>query len=97
MLNIEINSLSDTMELFEEARCAALHLVGTMEFAFDLSDPQSVERAIADSQAKVDAEMADLRLNPFAQKIAEGVKQQIEEEFRARAGSTQGCAGSRVQ
>jgi hypothetical protein len=97
MLNIEMNSLNETMQLFEEARSAALHLVGAIEFAFDPSDPQSVERAIAEGQAKVDAEMADLRSNPFAQKVAEGVKQQIEEVFRSRAERAQNTGNSRVQ
>jgi hypothetical protein len=92
-----MNSLNETMLLFEEARGAALHLVGAIEFTFDPTDPESVERAIADSQARVDAEMADLRANPFAQKVAEGVKQQIEEVFRAKAGSARSRNPSPVQ
>jgi len=88
MINFEIKGLDALQNTLQEAERAAEALDGDIaQLQFNPADPKSVEQAIAEGNAKVDKKLGPYRSNPIAQKMAEALKQKIEETVRAKAKS----------
>jgi hypothetical protein len=90
MFNIEIKGLDKLQNTLEEAQRAAKEIHGEIgRLRFNPADPQSVEQAIAEGKAKVDAKLGRYSSNPIAKSMADALKKMIEETVREKAKTAQ--------
>jgi hypothetical protein len=86
MFKMEIKGLDKLQNTLEEAERAAKAVHGEIgQLRFNPADPRSVEQAIAEGKAKVDAKLGRYSSNPIAKTMADALKQKIEETVREKA------------
>jgi hypothetical protein len=90
MFNIEIKGLDKLQNTLEEAQRAAKEIHGEIgQLRFNPADPRSVEQAITEGKAKVDAKLGRYSSNPIAKSMADALKIMIEETVREKAKAAQ--------
>ena len=86
MINFEIKGLDKLQNTLKEPQRAAQEIHGEIaQLRFNPADPESIDQAIAEANAKVDEKLGRYSSNPIAQKMAEALKQQIETAVREKA------------
>jgi hypothetical protein len=77
-LKFEIEGLDEFQKQLEEAS-KAMEMLGTeiATVTFNPEDPESIETAIKNMEAAIDAKVAYMASNPFVAEIADGMKQQF--------------------
>src|SRR5437016_12587987 len=85
MIKFEIKGLDGLQNSLEAAKRAAEELNGEVaRLEFDPSDPESIERAIHQGKTAVDAKVGKYAASPFVSRMADSLKQQIEDRVRQK-------------
>jgi hypothetical protein len=83
---IKITGLDDLQRDLGQASQALEALGGELTTVkFDPNDPSSVDLAIADVEAAIDAKVASFRGNPIVEQFVEGIKEQYRSDLLERA------------
>jgi hypothetical protein len=90
-MGIELSGFDELSRHLEQLAKAAEMLHGDIaQIQFDPNDPDSVQRAVTEMRAAVDAKAGEPGRSPFAKEIIEAVKDHFETAIRQHDGKAEG-------